>query len=110
MSHNPMLDAIRAHLDYWDKATKGWPGANPATVEALRAELVKGDAAHIDGRWRCSHCKSHNVQISLPTWYYESQGNDLTFVETDGDADISWWYCEDCDEADNGQPEDVNDD
>jgi hypothetical protein len=34
----------------------------------------------------------------------------LIFVETDGEADIKWWFCDDCNESGDGQPEDVLDD
>jgi hypothetical protein len=56
-------------------------------------------------RWRCSCCGSLEVQVSLPTWYYESLSGELTFVETDSEADIKWWYCEACDATDDGEPE-----
>jgi hypothetical protein len=74
----------------------------------LRAAL---DPPALVSRWRCPCCKSLNVQVNLPTWYHEARlpsgMTDLVFVETDGEADISWWYCEDCEETDSGNPEDV---
>jgi hypothetical protein len=84
-----------------------------AAWAAARAAIEMADA-QIKSRWRCPCCKSLNVQVSLPTWYHENihtaGDTDLVFVETDSDADISWWYCEDCEETDYGQPEDVLDD
>lgn len=58
-------------------------------------------------RWRCPHCKSTNVQISLPTWFHETQDGELQMVEPDAEAEILWWYCEDCDETDSDAPEPV---
>lgn len=84
-----------------------------AAWKAARAAIEKHDAPLIS-RWRCPCCKSLNVQVSLPTWYHESRlpsgMTELHFVETDSEADISWWFCEDCEETDSGQPEDVLDD
>ena len=77
--------------------------------DAARAAIEKATAP-IVSRWRCPCCKSLNVQISLPTWYYETTAHDLDFVETDSDADISWWYCEDCSETDSGTPNDTLED
>lgn len=56
-------------------------------------------------RWRCPQCKGTNVQVSLPTWYIETEDYDLNFVETDGEADIMWFYCPDCDCSEHGEPE-----
>lgn len=78
-------------------------------LDALRREITAATRP-VESRWRCPCCKSLNVQVSLPTWYYESVDHDLIFADTDAEADISWWYCQDCDETDNGQPEDVLDD
>ncbi len=64
-------------------------------------------------RWKCPCCESTNVQISFPTWYHETvtgkdqAGADLEFVETDAEADILWWYCENCEESDSGSPVEV---
>ena len=55
-------------------------------------------------RWVCPHCGSENVQISLPTWYKEDTAYQLTFVNTDSEAHVLWWYCEDCEETDSGFP------
>jgi rubredoxin len=55
-------------------------------------------------KWKCRECGSINVQISLPTWYRESQDGDLMLVDTDYEADPIYWYCEDCDTSDNGSP------
>lgn len=77
---------------------------NCEELTALRAAL---DPPAMVSRWCCPACKSRNVQISLPHWFYESQDNELIPVEVDGEADISWWYCEDCDETDSGSPEEV---
>lgn len=60
-----------------------------------------------DSRWKCPECGSHDVQISLPTWYREKTDGQLEFVETDAEADVMWWYCPDCDESGMGQPDEV---
>lgn len=57
-------------------------------------------------RWKCPECGSLKVQIGLPAWHYEGRDS-LVYVETDAEADIMWWYCEDCQETDSGQPEEV---
>lgn len=60
-------------------------------------------------RWRCPECDSDNVQISLPTWYRETQDYDLIFEETDKGADPMWWVCDDCEASGTGeQPIDNN--
>jgi len=58
-------------------------------------------------RWRCPACKSNNVQIGLPAWHTEDENFEVRYIETDLEADIMWWYCPDCDESGNGQPEDT---
>lgn len=55
-------------------------------------------------KWKCPACGSHNVQISLPTWYKETQDGQLEAVEVDSEADVLWWWCEDCDESELGEP------
>jgi hypothetical protein len=56
-------------------------------------------------RWRCPACKGTNVQVSYPTWYREKADYTLEKLETDQEAEILWWYCNDCDETDCGEPE-----
>jgi hypothetical protein len=58
-------------------------------------------------KWQCPECKSTNVQISLPTWYTETQDGELTMVETDAEASIKWFFCADCDYSDDGEPDRV---
>jgi hypothetical protein len=107
------LHALRGLLDA--SAAFGYLDGDALDLakDQARAVLANIDAP-IASRWRCPHCKSLHVQVSFPTWYHESINvggdTDLLFVETDAEADISWWYCEDCDESDDGQPEDVLDD
>lgn len=60
-----------------------------------------------ESRWKCPECGSTKVQIGLPAWHTETQDYELTYVETDAEADIMWWYCPDCDESDSGAPEDL---
>lgn len=61
----------------------------------------------MSSRWKCPECGSQSVQISLPTWYYEGKDYSLTFVQTDSDADVMYWYCDDCNEGGRGMPEEV---
>lgn len=58
-------------------------------------------------RWRCPNCGSEKVQISLPVWFREYADGELVEVEVDAEAEIRWWYCDDCDESDDGAPEEV---
>lgn len=104
MSAPDALQALRELVAEIDSV-----GTRAFDLDAARAIIAKADAP-LMSRWRCPCCKSRNVQISLPAWYYETIDHDLVFSETDGDADISWWYCDDCDESGDGQPEDVLDD
>jgi hypothetical protein len=60
-----------------------------------------------DSRWKCPQCSSKNVQIGLPAWHTETTDMVLTYVETDSEADIMWWYCADCGESDSGHPAEV---
>lgn len=59
------------------------------------------------GRWKCPKCKSLDVEISLPAWHFESKELELTYVETDAEAQPLAWYCNDCGETDSGAPERV---
>lgn len=56
-------------------------------------------------RWRCPECKSTHVQIGLPAWHSETKDFKLTYIETDFEAQIMWWYCLNCDESGHGQPD-----
>ena len=58
-------------------------------------------------RWKCPRCGSTKVQISKPTWYYETRYLEMKMVETDHEAQILWWYCLNCDESDSGEPIDL---
>jgi hypothetical protein len=58
-----------------------------------------------DSRWKCPKCGSTHVQVSLPTWYRETSEGTLIMVTTDGEADVQFWYCEECEESDSGEPE-----
>jgi hypothetical protein len=82
----------------WDVLIKAGVSP-PAQVSTTRAREPS--------RWACPHCSGRNVQVSMPTWYYEATGFDLTFVETDTEAEVMFWYCEDCQESDSGQPIDT---
>ncbi len=62
----------------------------------------------LTSRWRCPKCDSDNVQISLPTWYRETQDYELRFEQTDEGADPLWWICDDCEESGTGEPIDNN--
>lgn len=61
-----------------------------------------------DSRWECPKCGSTNVQISLPAWHTETKEGGLTYLETDYEADVMWWYCPDCDESGSGYPSEVH--
>jgi hypothetical protein len=86
----------------------GVPGDDP-----IRIDLEEAQSEKALPRWKCPCCDSPNVQVSFPTWYHETvtgpeqASADLEFVETDSEADISWWYCENCDESDNGSPVEI---
>lgn len=55
-------------------------------------------------KWRCPNCNSTDVEISLPTWYTETDDGELHFVDIDAEADVLWWYCNHCSESDSGEP------
>lgn len=57
-------------------------------------------------RWACPQCHGTRVQVSYPTWYHESADFELQFVETDAET-VLWWYCEDCDDSGDDEPERV---
>ncbi len=60
-----------------------------------------------DSRWKCPSCGSHDVQVSLPTWYRETSEGNLVMVNTDGEASVQYWHCEACDDGGSGEPERV---
>ena len=59
-------------------------------------------------RWKCPRCGSTDVQISLPAWHTETEDGTLTYVETDAYADVQAWYCDACNDSDEGEPNKVN--
>ena len=58
-----------------------------------------------DSRWKCPKCGSTHVQVSLPTWYRETSDGTLVMVNTDGEASVQFWYCEECEESSSGEPD-----
>ncbi len=58
-----------------------------------------------DSRWKCPKCGSTHVQVSLPTWYRETSGGTLVMVDPDGEANVQYWYCEECEESSSGEPD-----
>jgi hypothetical protein len=62
-----------------------------------------------DSRWKCRECGSHDVQISLPTWYTETREGELEIVDTDTEAEVLWWYCTACEASALGDPNEVED-
>lgn len=58
-----------------------------------------------DSRWKCPKCGSTHVQVSLPTWYWETSEGTLVMVNTDGEASVQFWYCEECEESGSGEPD-----
>lgn len=60
-------------------------------------------------KWKCPRCGSAaNVQVCLPAWHTETEDGELTYQTTDAEADISAWYCEECNDSDHGEPARVN--
>jgi len=96
-----LIDMIN-HWDGEDEAER--VAVIDAIDDAIRATNPDDDAA---SRWACPECQSHNVEISLPTWYRETPGYSLTFVNTDSEADPLYWYCNDCCESGTGSPDEV---
>jgi hypothetical protein len=58
-------------------------------------------------RWKCRECGSYAVQISLPAWYFETTSFELTFMDTDSEAEPMYWHCTDCEEGGRGLPDEV---
>lgn len=56
-------------------------------------------------KWQCPICASGKVQISLPVWFREDTEGNLTQCEVDTEASPRYWYCEDCSESGNGEPD-----
>jgi hypothetical protein len=79
------------------EAQQAGQGAGSATPELV-------NTSRAPGRWQCPSCGGSNVQISLPTWYRETRGGELELVEADSEAHILWYYCDDCDDSESGQP------
>jgi hypothetical protein len=84
----------------------GQPCPDCADIRAVLAE-VNAPRPHAESRWACPKCKSLNVQVALPAWHRETAGLNLEFVETDAEADVLFWFCEDCEESDSGMPTDT---
>jgi hypothetical protein len=84
----------------------GQPCPDCADIRAALAE-VNAPRPRAESRWACPKCKSLNVQVALPAWHHESAGLNLTYVETDGEAEVLYWFCEDCEESDSGEPTDT---
>lgn len=58
----------------------------------------------IDSRWQCRKCGSLHVQVAMPAWYRQTMAGAMTYVDTDELAYPVYWYCETCQESDEGQP------
>lgn len=78
---------------------------NTAVVAGTEAQA---GAAHVIGpRWVCKKCGGTEVQISLPAWHRESADFELTYIETDTEAEPMYWWCESCQEGGRGQPDEI---
>lgn len=88
------LDTIQAEADRLGLCTTDEEGMFRRTDAAQR---VAGLAER--NRWCCPCCDSRHVQVSRPAWSYETNDYSLHFVETDGEASVMSWYCEDCGES-----------
>ena len=68
---------------------------------------VNTTPAREEGRWACPKCDGRHVQVALPAWHRETAGLNLDYVETDGEAEVLYWYCEDCEAEGQGEPIDT---
>jgi hypothetical protein len=91
-------------VEYGPNAGKPCPDC--ADIRAVLAE-VNAPRPHAESRWACPKCQSRNVQVAIVAWHHESAGLNLTYVETDGEAEVRYWFCEDCEESDSGEPIDT---
>jgi rubredoxin len=57
-----------------------------------------------DSKWKCPKCGSLEVQIALPAWHNEGVGHNLTYIQTDEDAEPLYWFCRACEESGDGEP------
>lgn len=85
--------------DIWEVIERA-EGTQPAN--ATRARAMQAGP-----RWACPECRGTNVQISLPAWHTETADLELKYVETDDGAEALWWWCEDCQDSQGGQPIDL---
>lgn len=97
-----LRSALEFILPTLDKTDTDEARAAAGVVRRTLAHTVEEDAT--PPRWQCPHCKSVKVQIGLPAWHTETDGR-LTYVETDTEADVMWWYCPECNSSDTGEPD-----
>lgn len=78
--------------------------ARAAWQEAIAYLHDAEDARATGGRWRCTECGVQQVQIGLPGWFHEAKDGELFLADVDMEADIAWWYCENCGHTESGRP------
>ena len=79
---------------------------SPPHAVKLQDDLGSALLEGVSGsRWKCPKCGSTHVQVSLPTWYRETTEGTLLMVNTDGEASVQFWYCEECEESSSGEPD-----
>ena len=79
---------------------------NKADREAAkRRNRTTKEQARTDSRWCCPDCGSRYVQVSYPTWYYETRSLQIVPIEPDYESDPFYWYCEACEGTGSGAPD-----
>lgn len=97
---------LRTELACAEEAARHQPRSALAIATHMRPATPQ-QLPHESSKWKCPKCGSHDVQISLPTWFHETADGMLHFVEEDAEADIKWFFCEACDHSDDGEPDRV---
>lgn len=55
-------------------------------------------------KWKCWLCSSPDVHIALPAWFVEDDAGVLTYLDTDFEAAVLFWYCTSCGMTQQGTP------
>lgn len=58
-------------------------------------------------RWKCPECGGTDIRIALPAWHTESKDGTLTYIQTDAEASVMWWLCNECEAFGDGNPDEA---
>lgn len=95
-SSRPILELVRK----WEDVE----ARDKVLTYILQDDAESAEAKVVGSKWKCPECGSTDVQVSLPAWHTETEDGSLTYVETDAEASIAYFYCPSCGASEAGEP------